>query len=82
MTRDTRRSREAAEARARNGYLILNALRLSGIGLVLFGLAIARGLIDLPWGVGAVIAVTGLIEFFFLPRIIARAWKAGDQKRR
>jgi hypothetical protein len=77
-----RQSREAAEARARNGYLILNMVRLSGIALVLLGLAIARGLIGLPWPVGAVIAVVGLIEFFFLPRIIARAWKAGDDRRR
>jgi hypothetical protein len=77
-----RQSREAAEARARNGYLILNMVRLSGIAFVLLGLAIARGLIGLPWQVGAVIAVVGLVEFFFLPRIIARAWKAGDDRRR
>jgi hypothetical protein len=78
----TRRDREAQEARARNGYLVINAVRLGGIGMVLFGLAIARGLIDLPWIAGAVIAVAGLIEFFFLPRIIARNWKAGDDRRR
>lgn len=74
--------REAAEARARNGYFIINAVRLSGIALVLLGLAIARGLIDLPWAVGAVIAVVGLVAFFFLPRIVARRWKSGDGPRR
>lgn len=78
----SRRDREAAEARARNGYFVLNAVRLSGIGLVLLGLAIARGLIDLPFSVGAVLAVLGLLEFFFLPRIIAQAWKARDDGRR
>lgn len=78
----TRQSREAAEARARTGYFVINAVRLSGLGLVLLGLAIARGMIDLPWAVGAVIAVVGLLEFFFLPRIIARAWKGGDGRRR
>ena len=30
---------------------------------------------------GAVLAVMGFFEIFFLPRFIARAWKAGDDKR-
>ena len=77
-----RQSARPPQRRRRNGFLILNMVRLSGIGLVLLGLAIARGLIDLPWIAGAVIAVVGLVEFFFLPRIIARAWKAGDETRR
>ena len=68
------------EARARQRYLVLNAARLSGLGLVLFGIVIARGVLpfDVPWVVGAVIAVVGLVEFFFLPRLIARRWKSAD----
>lgn len=76
----SRPSREAAEALARQRYIILNALRFSGIALVMLGIAIARGLIDLPWAAGAVIAVIGLLEFFFLPRFIARRWNAGDDR--
>ena len=73
-------SRADDEARARQRYLVLNAARLSGLGLVLFGIVIARGVLpfDVPWVVGAVIAVVGLVEFFFLPRLIARRWKSAD----
>jgi hypothetical protein len=77
----TQSPREAAEARARTGFIIITALRFSGIALVMLGFAITGKLIDLPWAVGAVIAVVGMLEFFFLPRILARVWKAGDDKR-
>lgn len=70
--------REAAEQRASQRFVVLNLVRFSGIGLVMFGFAIVRGLVDLPWAVGAVLAVLGLVEFFFLPRLIARHWKAVD----
>lgn len=72
------RTREAAEARARNGHIVITALRFSGIGLVMLGFAVVRGVIDLPYAVGVILAVAGFVEFFFLPRIVARAWKARD----
>jgi hypothetical protein len=77
-----RSGREAAEAQARQRFIILNALRFSGIALVMLGFAIVRGLIDLPWAAGAVIAVVGMLEFFFLPRLIARRWNGTDGPRR
>ncbi len=76
-------SRADNEARARQRFLVLNAVRFSGMALVLFGIVIARGVLpfDVPWVVGVVIAVVGLVEFFFLPRLIARRWKSeGDQR--
>jgi hypothetical protein len=76
----SRREHAAAEALARQRHIILTALRFGGIALVMFGFAIVRGLIDLPWAVGAVAAVAGFIEFFFLPRLIARRWNAGDDR--
>lgn len=76
-------SRAEDEARARQRYLLLNAVRLSGLGLVLFGIVIARGVLpfDVPWVVGVIIAVAGLLEFFFLPRLIARRWKSESDPR-
>jgi hypothetical protein len=76
----SRSPHEAAEAQARQRYLILNFVRFSGIAQVMLGLAIARGLLPLPWAVGAVLAVAGLLEFFFLPPLIAKRWKAGDRE--
>jgi hypothetical protein len=78
----SRSDHEAAEALARQRLIILSALRFSGIALVMLGFAIVRKVIDLPWAVGAVLAVVGMLEFFFLPRFIARRWNAGDDQRR
>jgi uncharacterized protein YjeT (DUF2065 family) len=84
MTMPPKRSAEdAAEALARQRFMILNAIRFSGLGLVLLGIVIARKVLpfDVPWAVGAVLALAGLLEFFFLPRMVARSWKAGDDRR-
>ena len=78
----SRSDREAAAALARQRLIILSALRFSGIALVMLGFAIVRKVLDLPWAVGAVLAVVGVLEFFFLPRFIARRWNAGDDQRR
>ena len=75
----TQSDRDIAEARARNGFIIINLVRFSGVALVMLGFAIVRGVIDLPYAVGAVIAVAGFFEVFFLPRFIARRWNAGDR---
>jgi membrane protein YdbS with pleckstrin-like domain len=75
----SRSDRDIAEARARNGFIIINLVRFSGVALVMLGFAIVRGVIDLPYAVGAVIAVVGFFEMFFLPRFIARRWNAGDR---
>jgi len=70
--------REIADARARNGFIIITVMRFGGVAMVMLGFAIVRGVIDLPYAVGAIIAVLGFIEIFFLPRFIARRFKAGD----
>jgi hypothetical protein len=75
----------AAERQARGRYAVLNLLRLIAIGLVLLGIAIARGVVplpaQLPLPMGAVLAVAGLLGFFFLPPLLARRWKAADRAR-
>lgn len=78
----SRPPREADEALAKQRLIILTAIRFSGIALVLLGFAIVRQVIDLPWAVGAVFAVVGMLEFFFLPRFIARRWNGTDGPRR
>lgn len=73
----TQSERATAETRARNGYIIVTLVRFGGIALIMLGFAIVRGVIDLPRAAGAVLAVAGFFEFFFLPRFIARRWNAG-----
>jgi hypothetical protein len=78
----SRSQRELEDARARTGFIIITAVRFGGVAMVMLGFAIVRGIIDLPYAVGAVIAVVGFIEMFFLPRFIARRFKAGDGRER
>jgi hypothetical protein len=75
--------REAAELQARNRFIVMNVARVGGLVLLLLGVAIARDVlsVQLPWALGAGLAVLGLLEFFFLPSIIAKRWKAGDRAR-
>lgn len=72
-------AREIAEARARTGFIIMNMVRIGGVVLVMLGFAIVRGIIDLPYAVGAVLAVVGFFEVFFLPGFVARRWNAADK---
>lgn len=70
--------REAADARARTRYTIMNIARLGGVALVMFGIAIIQGVVDLPFALGVVLAVVGFADFFVVPLVLARAWKSQD----
>jgi hypothetical protein len=70
--------REAADARARTRYTIMNIARLGGVALVMFGIAIIQGVVDLPFALGVVLAVVGFADFFVVPLVLARAWKTQD----
>lgn len=74
---------EATERQARQRYIVMNLARFGGIAILLFGVAITRNVlpVSLPWALGVTLAVIGLLEFFFLPPIIAKRWKAADDKR-
>ena len=74
--------RQQAEAQARNRFIVITALRFGGVGLVMLGFAIARGTFDLPWIVGAGVALVGFLDFFFVPWLLARQWKKQDARRR
>lgn len=77
----SRTPRQTAEAQARNRFIIMNGARIGGLALVLFGIVLTRAAPHLSpqWIAGAGLAVLGLLEFFFLPAILAKRWKAGDR---
>lgn len=79
----SRSAPEAAEAQARQRYIIMNVARIGGLALLLLGVAITRDVlpVQLPWALGAGLAVLGLVEFFFLPPMIAKRLKAKDRQR-
>ncbi len=73
MSQPTRR--EAEDARARNRFIVLNVARFGGVAIVMVGMAIIQRVIDLPWSLGVVLAVIGMIDFFVVPLLLAKAWK-------
>jgi hypothetical protein len=63
------------EALARNRYMILQMLRIFGVGLTIVGILIVRGKIDLDPIVGYAFIVVGLLDAFGTPLVLARKWR-------
>jgi hypothetical protein len=71
---------EEREAAAR--YTMMNVTRIASILAVVAGIATAQGALDLPYALGVVLAVAGMLAFFFGPPLLARRWKAKDRGER
>lgn len=67
------------EAEAVKRYNIMTLVRFGAALPVMAGLAIAQGLVDLPYLLGVVMALAGLAAFFFGPPLLVRRWKAADR---
>lgn len=65
---------EPDPARAR--FFILQAIRWSGVALVVIGLMTIQRRIDLPQKAGYALLLAGLFEALFLPTLLARRWKS------
>ncbi len=61
---------------ARRRFFTIQALRWSGLALVLIGLAVTRGRIALPLEAGYVLVVAGLFDALLLPSLLMRRWKS------
>ncbi len=64
-------------------YFMLQVVRASGAVLVLMGVLVQAGkapafLAGLPAEAGFALAAAGMMDFFFLPRMIARRWRTPD----
>lgn len=70
---------DEAEALVRRKFMLLNLVRLAALASVLIGIAISQDAIDLPQPLGIVLAIAGLIGFFFGPNLLARRWRSDDQ---
>lgn len=67
------------ESTAARRYWLLQFIRLGGLALVLIGAAIATYRIDAPMAAGAAAMIAGVACFFFVPRTLAKMWKAGRE---
>jgi hypothetical protein len=62
---------------AKQRFMVLNLIRISGVVMALFGLLVMVGKIDiLPVWSGYILFVVGMIEMLIVPPILARSWKS------
>lgn len=68
-----------SDALARNRWLVINLQRVIGVGMILFGILVVRGIVDLPQVAAYVFIAVGLIDVFLVPTILARRWRSPRQ---
>ncbi|WP_095012785.1 hypothetical protein [Tsuneonella mangrovi] len=61
--------------KARARFFAINAIRVSGVALVVIGLLVNEGVIDLPKMVAYVFIPLGLFDTFVMPQVLARRWR-------
>jgi len=61
--------------RAKSRFFLIQALRISGVVMVLAGMLILNGVIALPKFAGFILAAVGLIDALYMPTFLARRWK-------
>lgn len=69
------------DIRARNRLLAYSAVRFGGLAIFIFGIAIFYTNLLRPGGwpqVGAIVAIMGVIDALFAPRLLKRAWDEKD----
>lgn len=69
------------EEQAKQRFLVLNLVRLSGLIIAFAGIANVGGKLapDLAPGLGLVLLIMGTVDFFFAPMLLKRAWQNQDQ---
>ena len=71
------------DRRWKQRFALFAAARLGGLGLFLLGVAIAYSNLVRPGGwpqVGAVVAILGVLDAFFAPRLLKRRWDKEEPK--
>lgn len=70
------------DKKARNRLLAYTAVRAGGLAIVLLGVAIIYTDLLRPGGwpqIGAIVAILGVIDAFFAPRLLKKAWEEQDR---
>lgn len=60
---------------ARNRFFVIQAMRWTGLALVVVGLMIVNRKIAMPQVLGYGLTVIGLIEALIVPTFLAKMWK-------
>jgi hypothetical protein len=71
------------DQKARNRLLAYTAVRATGLAIFLLGVAIIYTDLLRPGGwpqIGAIVAIMGVIDAFFAPRLLKKAWDERDRQ--
>ncbi len=73
---------EEREKLAKQRFIVLNAIRFSGVALVMLGVANIAGkfLPEFAPMLGTLFMLLGSIEFFFMPILLKKSWNRQDGK--
>ncbi|MBV1918689.1 MAG: hypothetical protein KUG65_11620 [Sphingomonadaceae bacterium] len=63
------------EDTAKTRWMVIQAVRWTGMGLFLLGLLIYADKIELPKIAGYIFMGVGLLDALFMPSVLARMWK-------
>jgi hypothetical protein len=61
---------------AKARFFVIQAMRWSGLAMVIAGLLILNGKIALPIEAGYALTLVGLIDALIMPSVLAKAWKS------
>ena len=67
---------------ARNRLLVYSLVRFGGLAIFFFGIAIMYTSVLRPGGwpqIGAIVAILGVIDAMFAPRLLKKAWDEQDR---
>lgn len=67
-------ARTSDPARAR--FYFISAHRVVGAALIVLGMLAMQGALDWGEGIGLVLAIVGLIDFFVVPLLLSRLWRS------
>jgi len=56
-------------------FMAIQIMRIMGAALVVLGILITGGKIALPVLIGYVFVFLGMVDFFLMPKILARRWR-------
>ena len=64
---------------AKARFLTLQLVRLSGVAMVIIGLLTTQKALPLPKEAGFVLLITGMVEVFVVPHLLAKRWKSPSE---
>lgn len=60
---------------ARNRWAVMTAVRLAGVGMVVAGVLMLRGVLPGPALAAYLLLAVGLVDTFVVPQVLARKWR-------